>query len=99
MINNLEAKEITLIKSRVDKHIKSKMTKEEFSQWKKDWFIRIPQCKDFSCVHELMSCGINILCGDCSIYGTYIGQSKPRECTTVSCIDCMKKYECQKLKK
>ena len=46
------------------------MTEEEFKNWKKDWYKRVPKCENFVCCHELMSCGIKIFCGDCSIYDT-----------------------------
>lgn len=73
------------------------MLREEFSQWKRNWYDKVPQCRDFSCVHELMSCGIGILCGDCSIYETYVRHENLQECITVSCNDCMKKYNCKKM--
>lgn len=74
------------------------MTKEEFLLWKENWFDVVPHCRNFSCVHDLMSCGIKILCGDCSIYETYARQKNPQECTTVSCIDCMKKNNCKEIR-
>jgi len=74
------------------------MTELEFKEWKDDWYKRVPKCKDFICCHELMSCGIKIFCGDCSIYGTYIMDKDPRECATVGCNDCIMKYECKDYK-
>lgn len=76
--------------------IKVGMTKEEFQEWKKSWFDRIPKCQDFACCHELMSCAIYPLCGCGSIYETYTIQKSPEECNTVGCIDCMLKCECKK---
>lgn len=79
--------------------MKLEMTISEFEEWKKDWYERVPKCNKFVCCHELMSCGIKIFCGDCSIYGTYKRDKEPRECTTVSCDDCMLKYECSDYKR
>jgi hypothetical protein len=73
--------------------IKSGMTGLEFEKWKEDWYKRVPKCKDFSCCHELMSCGIKIFCGDCSIYDTYAREKDHKECTIVGCDDCMMKYD------
>ncbi len=78
--------------------MKKGMTLSEFEDWKKDWYERVPKCKDFNCCHELMSCGIKIFCGDCSIYSTYSTDKEPRECTTVGCDDCTRKYECNDYK-
>lgn len=75
--------------------MKSGMTISEFEEWKKDWYEKVPKCKNFVCCHELMSCGIKIFCGDCSIYNTYIRDKCPKECTTVGCDDCIMKYECK----
>ncbi len=74
------------------------MTESEFNEWKKDWYQRIPKCEEFLCCHELMSCGIKILCGDCSIYETYRKASNLKECITVGCNDCMLKYKCNDYK-
>ena len=71
------------------------MTESEFEEWKKDWYTRIPGCEDFVCCHELMSCGIRIFCGDCSIYDTYKKEKNAVECITVGCDDCVSKYECK----
>lgn len=71
------------------------MIEEEFKDWKKDWYNSVPKCENFVCCHELMSCGIKIFCGDCSIYGTYIKDRDPIECTTVGCNDCLTKYSCK----
>ena len=75
--------------------MKKGMTEEEFKDWKKDWYKRVPGCENFVCCHELMSCGIKIFCGDCSIYDTYTRDSNPRECDIVGCDDCFIKYECK----
>ena len=74
------------------------MTISEFEEWKKDWYERVPKCNKFVCCHELMSCGIKIFCGDCSIYSTYSIDKEPQECTTVGCDDCMIKYICDNYK-
>ncbi len=75
--------------------MKKGMTEGEFKEWKKDWYNRIVRCENFVCCHELMSCGIKIFCGDCSIYCTYMRDDDPMECTTVGCNDCINKYECR----
>ena len=75
--------------------MKKGMTEDQFKEWKKDWYKRVPGCENFVCCHELMSCGIKIFCGDCSIYDTYIRDKHPRECTMVGCDDCFMKYECK----
>jgi len=79
--------------------MKKGMTEEEFKEWKKDWYNRIIGCENFACCHELMSCGIKIFCGDCSIYHTYTNDKNPRECDTVGCNDCFLKYECKDYEK
>jgi hypothetical protein len=78
--------------------MKKGMTESEFKEWKIDWYEKVPKCDKFVCCHELMSCGIKIFCGDCSIYSTYSKDKKPEECTTVGCDDCMVKYECENYK-
>lgn len=75
--------------------MKQGMTESEFKEWKKDWYKRVPKCDKFVCCHELMSCGIRIFCGDCSIHSTYERDKDPQECTIVGCDDCMLKYECK----
>lgn len=75
--------------------MKKGMTEEEFKEWKEDWYNRIVRCRNFICCHELMSCGIKIFCGDCSIYSTYSNDDSPMECITVGCDDCMLKYDCK----
>lgn len=74
------------------------MTKEEFLQWKKEWFLRVPKCKYFVCCHELMRCAIHPLCGCGSIFETYQIQKNPEECTAITCADCFGKHECEKVK-
>lgn len=71
------------------------MTESEFKEWKEHWYRKVPKCDKFVCCHELMSCGIKIFCGDCSIYDTYSRDEKPVECTTVGCDDCMIKHDCK----
>jgi hypothetical protein len=72
------------------------MSKKEFDEWKAEWYIKIPGCKDFACVHELTACGIDFLCGDCSIYQTYKTQEVPMECSDISCQDCFLSHSCDK---
>jgi len=72
------------------------MNEEEFFQWKRNWFKRIPKCIDFACCHELSSCAIKPLCGCGSIFQTYQYQIRPEECFTVDCSDCLNKHECTK---
>ena len=79
--------------------MKKGMTEEEFKEWKKDWYKRVPKCENFVCCHELMSCGIKIFCGDCSIHGVYAMDKNPMECDTVGCDDCFIKYECKDYEK
>lgn len=76
-------------------------SKDDFENWKLKWYDEVPKCRDFVCCHELMSCGIDILCGDCSILDTWKKRIKDPNvytCTTVYCADCLKKYTCEKLK-
>ncbi len=75
--------------------IKTGMNKKEFEDWKKEWLLRIPKCKKFCCVHESTSCAIDILCACGSIWETYSRQKYPIECTRVSCLDCMLRWECK----
>lgn len=69
-------------------------TSEQFDEWCKQWYREVPECEDFSCCHELMSCGINFGCGDCSIYPT-MQTGCSNICTNVDCLDCNMKYECE----
>ncbi len=78
-----------------DSPIKTRMTRKEFENWKKEWLLRIPKCKKFCCVHESTSCAIDILCACGSIWETYSRQKCPIECTSVSCLDCMLRWECK----
>lgn len=77
------------------------ISKEKFEEWKLEWYDKVPKCRGFVCCHELMKCGIGILCGDCSIYSTWknnIGDPNIYTCETVYCADCEKKYTCEKIK-
>jgi hypothetical protein len=78
--------------------MKTGMTESEFKEWKADWYKKVPKCDKFVCCHELMSCGIQLFCGDCSIHSTYARDKNPQECTRVGCDDCMLKYECKDYK-
>ena len=73
------------------------MTMEEFKEWKKKWYKTVPRCDDFVCCHELTACGVDYLCGDCTIYETW---KLPRygkvTCTDVGCEDCFEKYSCKR---
>ncbi len=80
-----------------ESYIKVGMSKEEFEDWKREWNLKVPKCSDFSCVHELSSCAIELLCSQGSIWNTYSKQKHPQECTTVSCIDCFHRYSCCKI--
>ena len=74
--------------------IEINLTKEEFSQWKEEWNLRIPKCKDFICCHELNSCAVDRLCSQGSMYETYKRQTSPVECDDVTCGDCMRREDC-----
>lgn len=78
--------------------MKAGMTQKQFEEWKTDWFDRIPECRDFYCIHELTSCCVDWLCPCGSIYSRYSSQKEPRECEDVGCIDCVLRYECKKRK-
>ncbi len=76
------------------------LSKEKFDEWKLNWYDSVPKCRDFVCCHELMSCGIGILCGDCTLYNTWKKNIySAYKCTTVYCADCRNKYTCQKMPK
>jgi hypothetical protein len=77
--------------------IKPQMSKNEFTFWKEEWFLRVPKCKDFVCCHELTSCAVKFLCGCGSLYDIYKTQEVPLECSEVSCSDCLLKYECRQI--
>ncbi len=77
--------------------IKTGMNKKDFEEWKKNWFLEVPGCKDFACCHELDTCAIKILCGCGSIYQTYKTQECPIECLEVGCMDCFFVHECKKI--
>lgn len=79
--------------------LKKVNTEEKFEKWKEEWKEKVPKCKDFRCVHEMMSCGIYIICGDCSIFRTFQGGLWEAVCENVDCIDCMKRYKCKKTDK
>ncbi len=70
-------------------------TEEEFEEWKRVWKSFVPGCHEFKCVHELMSCGIDVMCGDCSVYST-AERGASRICTEVGCQDCIKHGRCKK---
>ncbi len=79
--------------------LKKVKSEKDFSKWKHDWFLSVPKCKDFRCVHEIMSCGIGRICGACSIYETFRKGYWETVCDSVDCIDCMKRYNCKKTDK
>lgn len=74
------------------------MTREDFEEWKQWWYRMVPRCENFICCHELTSCGIDRLCGDCTVYETWQNYrdilSNKVTCTDVGCEDCMLKYDC-----
>ncbi len=75
------------------------MTQEAFKQWKRWWFETVPQCHTFVCCHELTTCGVELQCGDCTIYPTWKFFGEGREhftCTDVDCSDCLRNHECLK---
>lgn len=78
------------------------MSKEEFEMWKKKWYDTVPRCDDFICCHELTACGVDYLCGDCTIYLTWKHYQETYTdritCTDVSCDDCLRNYDCKKRK-
>lgn len=76
-------------------HIVFTGSKDQFEEWRKHWYETFPKCEDFSCCHELMSCGISLACGDCSIHSTMSGGSAGSVCTDVTCIDCLHRFECK----
>lgn len=81
------------------REIQEFILRDEFDSWKQGWYDTIPKCRYFDCCHELMSCGINVLCGDCTIYNTWKNRkSNVNICKTVDCMDCIEKYSCKKLK-
>ncbi len=75
--------------------LKTVRTEKDFSKWKQDWFLSVPKCKDFRCIHELMSCGIVFICGDCSIFETFRKGYWGCVCDFVCCMDCMRRFECK----
>lgn len=78
------------------------MTREEFEKWKANWYKTVPRCDDFVCCHELTACGVDYLCGDCTIYETWQRYRNTLTdkvtCTDVNCTDCFEKYECKRCK-
>ncbi len=82
-----------------NKEIDNKTERDLYEKWKQSWYDAVPKCKDFICSHELMSCGIDTLCGYCTIYETW-RKNKPNAyiCTTIDCMDCEMKYECKKVR-
>lgn len=75
-------------------HIVFTGTEAEFEKWKKDWFKTVPKCDDFACCHELMSCGIYVACGSCSLHRTMAAGVADRICEDVDCSNCCD-YECK----
>lgn len=75
------------------------MTREEFENWRTWWYRMVPHCFEFVCEHELTSCGVNYLCGDCTIYETWQHYRNTLTdkvtCTDINCGDCMLKHECE----
>jgi hypothetical protein len=74
-------------------------TEAEFEEWRNEWKQKYAPCMEFGCVHELMSCGINVACGECSIHKTMITGQADYICDNISCADCYKNYECDKPEK
>ena len=80
--------------------MKSNLTTKDFKKWKEDWYNKVTKCSSFICCHELDSCGIERLCGNCSIYETWLrNKDIYEECEDVSCIDCMLRYQCKRVRK
>lgn len=73
-------------------------TPEDFEKWREEWLDAVPKCRKFSCVHELMSCGIHMACGDCSIHDYQSREGCFAICNEVSCIDCVHRYDCDEAK-
>jgi hypothetical protein len=73
---------------------------KEFEEWKRNWYKTVPRCTQFVCCHELTACGVNYLCGDCTIFPTweYYQQTRTNKvtCTDVSCEDCLKNHNCER---
>ena len=68
---------------------------EDFVRWQKQWYKTIPKCGDFSCIHELTSCGVDRLCGDCTILEMWKVPKHKVICDDVGCEDCMRRYDCK----
>ena len=93
-------KKIKIITKKQKQELLGKInSRVKFERWKKEWYETVPKCKDFTCVHDLMSCGISIICGDCSIYETFKRGNWYYVCQTVSCMDCTKRYTCKRAQK
>lgn len=88
----LDVTKMTWIKT--DKGVRFEGTDAEFDMWKKEWYDTVPKCRDFQCCHELMSCGINVGCGDCSILST-MSRGCSYICSDVTCIDCVRRSDCK----
>jgi hypothetical protein len=71
-------------------------TEEAWEEWKKNWFARVPMCKNFKCAHDSMACGIHRACGDCSTYEFMSTHGGIEICTMVTCSDCLDKATCRK---
>lgn len=69
-------------------------TADEFEDWRKSWYQIVPRCPDFSCCHELMSCGIGHACGDASLHYTMTRGAASDICTDAECIDCTSRHQC-----
>ena len=72
---------------------------EDFRKWRIEWKKKYAPCMEFACIHELMSCGINVACGECSIWPTMIAGNADRICEEIDCADCYLNYECKKPEK
>lgn len=66
----------------------------DWGTWCREWLETVPKCRDFACIHELMRCGIDIACGDCSIPET-VRAGCSGICDGVSCIDCVHVQGCK----
>lgn len=78
--------------------MKFKGTKDDWDKWVIKWRKDLGLCDDFKCVHELMSCGIFIRCGDCSSYDYQCREGCDVICKSADCMDCFKFRECKKPK-
>lgn len=96
-MNEEETERIEKIqKEERERLLKKIKTEKDFEKWKEEWKEKVPMCKDFRCVHELDSCGIYIMCGDCSIFRTFKNGLWGWICDNADCIDCVRRYKCRK---